>query len=69
MRIKGLHLLSDSKAIEAMVVLLKQVLSPKLSSRIRVHKTVETVYEFIPKDLLPIEYGGKEKPLIKLHGK
>ena len=68
MRIKELHLLSDSKAIEAIVTLIKQVLSQKLIGRIQVHKTIDTVYDYIPKDILPEEYGGKEKSLLQFHG-
>nr|ATY51936.1 CTD24 [Heliconius melpomene] len=67
MRIKGLHLLSDSKAIEAIIALFKQVLSEKLIGRVHVHKTIESLYEYIPKDILPVEYGGKEKSLLQLH--
>ncbi|CAH0713621.1 unnamed protein product, partial [Brenthis ino] len=67
MRIKGIHLLSESKAIDAIVVVLKQAFSAKVASRIVVHKTLDTLYEYIPKHMLPKDYGGDEKPLIELH--
>ncbi|XP_072934347.1 alpha-tocopherol transfer protein-like [Epargyreus clarus] len=66
MRIKGIHLISTSKAVETLVTLLKQVLTTKLGERICVHKDISTVYQYIPKDIMPSEYGGKEKSLRKL---
>ncbi|XP_034827509.1 alpha-tocopherol transfer protein-like [Maniola hyperantus] len=69
MRIKGIHFLTGSKAIDMLVSLFKQVLSEKVGSRIKAHTTIDTVYEYIPKDILPVEYGGKEKPLIEIHRK
>lgn len=69
MRIKGFHILSQSKAVDALVSLFKQVFSAKLASRIVVHKNVETFYDYMPKEILPKEYGGNEKTLIDLHSK
>lgn len=69
MRMSGIHLLSDSKAIDAVVAFFKQVLSAKLASRIVVHKTIDSFYEYVPKEYLPKEYGGNEKPLVELHSK
>ena len=69
MRIKGFHLLSQSKAIDALVALFKQVFSAKLASRIIVHKTMDTLYDHVPKETLPKDYGGNEKTLTELHSK
>nr|ATY51932.1 CTD18 [Heliconius melpomene] len=67
MRLKGVHLLSESKAIDAIVALFKQVVSAKIASRIVVHKTIDTFYEYVPKESLPTKYGGNEKSLTELH--
>ncbi|XP_041971706.1 alpha-tocopherol transfer protein-like [Aricia agestis] len=67
MRIRAIHLLTGSKALDAFVALFKQVVSPKIGSRIMTHKSMETVYQHIPKDILPAEYGGTAKPIIELH--
>ena len=69
MKLKGIHLLSESRAVDAIVSLFKQVFSAKLAARIVVHKTIVTFYEYVPKELLPREYGGNEKSIIELHGK
>ncbi|XP_023947363.2 uncharacterized protein LOC112052493 [Bicyclus anynana] len=69
MRIKGIHLLSGSKALDAMVAIFKQVLSAKVAGRLYTHKSIDEVANIIDKDIIPVEYGGKEKPLIELHKK
>ncbi|XP_068623410.1 retinaldehyde-binding protein 1-like [Battus philenor] len=69
MRLKGIHILTTSKFIDSLITLLRQILSEKLSKRIFVHKTVESLFENIPKDILPAEYGGKEISLKEVHEK
>ncbi|XP_075984093.1 uncharacterized protein LOC142981847 [Anticarsia gemmatalis] len=65
-RIKGIHLLTSSKAIDLFAKLIKQFLSPKIANRINVHKTLKDLHSVVPKELLPSEYGGTQKPLSKL---
>ncbi|XP_041971807.1 uncharacterized protein LOC121727845 isoform X2 [Aricia agestis] len=67
MRIKGVHILSKNRGIDMIVKIFKQILSEKLGDRIMVHKTLDTLYDFIPKHVLPIEYGGTEKSLETLY--
>ncbi|CAH2238874.1 jg13684 [Pararge aegeria aegeria] len=69
MRLKGIHFISGSKAIDAIVAVFKQVLSSKVAERLHVHKSMDEVFEFVDKDIIPVEYGGNEKPLIELHKK
>ncbi|CAH2093983.1 unnamed protein product [Euphydryas editha] len=69
MRINGIHFLSGSKAIDAVVNFCKPVFSEKVVGRVVTHKSFDTLYEYIPKDILPKEYGGKEKPLFEIHRK
>ncbi|CAK1590215.1 unnamed protein product [Parnassius mnemosyne] len=66
MRLKGIHILTASKFVDALVSILKQVLSEKLSKRIVVHKSVESLYDVTPKEILPIEYGGEERSINKI---
>ncbi|XP_072934345.1 uncharacterized protein [Epargyreus clarus] len=63
MRVKGIHIITPSKLVDALVTLLKQILNPKIAGRLFIHKTVEDIYKYVPQDLLPVEYGGKEKPM------
>uniref|UniRef100_A0A2H1X0M8 SFRICE_038037 n=1 Tax=Spodoptera frugiperda TaxID=7108 RepID=A0A2H1X0M8_SPOFR len=67
-RIKDLHVISASKTVEVFTTLLKQLLSNKLAGRINVLKTVEELYEYVPKEMLPKDYGGNEATMIELYG-
>lgn len=62
MRIQGVHLITKSKVSDALVSLAKQVVSKKLADRVHVHRSLETLYDFIPKKILPAEYGGDGEP-------
>ncbi|XP_063388725.1 uncharacterized protein LOC134674548 isoform X1 [Cydia fagiglandana] len=66
-RMKGLHILSSSKVVDTLVAIFKQVFSAKLAARIHVHNTIETLYEFVPKSLLPEDLGGDERSISILH--
>ncbi|CAH2093981.1 unnamed protein product [Euphydryas editha] len=66
MRIKGIHLISPSKLIDALIAIARQVLSSKIAGRIHIHKTIEEIYKFIPKHILPKDYGGEERSLNEL---
>lgn len=68
MRLKGLHVISQSKLVDGLLKLIKQVLSPKLADRIIVHKSYEGIHEFVPKVILPTDYGGEERSMETLHG-
>nr|XP_034827836.1 alpha-tocopherol transfer protein-like [Maniola hyperantus] len=63
MRIKGIHIISESKFVDGFVMLLKQAVSAKIAGRIHVHKSVKDLHEFIPKAILPEDYGGEERSL------
>ncbi|CAB3245635.1 unnamed protein product [Arctia plantaginis] len=61
-RLKGIYLLTQSKAVDLIVTLVKQFLSQKISERMKVVKTLEELHQKVDKDILPVEYGGKERP-------
>ncbi|KAJ8711053.1 hypothetical protein PYW07_008295 [Mythimna separata] len=66
MRIKQIHLVTASKMVDALLGFLKQVLSSKLAGRIHLHKNLDSLYEVVPREVLPEEYGGKERPMQQL---
>ncbi|CAH0696573.1 unnamed protein product [Spodoptera exigua] len=66
-RIKGIHVISSSKMVDTLISMLKQVFSAKLGDRIHLHKTADTLSDFIPKEIMPSDYGGKEKSLLELN--
>ncbi|XP_050353562.1 uncharacterized protein LOC126775569 isoform X1 [Nymphalis io] len=63
MRIKTIHIISASKVVNSIVAILKQVLSAKIADRIHIHKNIEEIHEYIPKEVLPKDYGGEERCL------
>ncbi|KAJ0173151.1 hypothetical protein K1T71_011327 [Dendrolimus kikuchii] len=66
-RLKALVFLTDSKVIHGFVKIMKTILSEKIGKRIQVFSDLESFYSIIPKELLPLEYGGQEKSVQLLH--
>ncbi|CAH0595083.1 unnamed protein product [Chrysodeixis includens] len=67
MRIKQIHIITPSKMVDALLALFRQVLSSKLAKRMILHKNLDTLYEYVPKNILPAEYDGTERSLKKLN--
>ncbi|XP_052756841.1 alpha-tocopherol transfer protein-like [Galleria mellonella] len=58
-RMKGFHYLNTPPGFETFFNFIKGLLNEKNRSRLYVHnKNYEELYKYIPKDILPIEYGG-----------
>ncbi|XP_063388755.1 alpha-tocopherol transfer protein-like [Cydia fagiglandana] len=66
MRLKGLHVLTKSKATDALVTFAKQLLPEKLAGRLHVHRDMDTLYNFVPKEILPSDLGGDATSLSEL---
>ncbi|XP_068623409.1 uncharacterized protein [Battus philenor] len=66
-KIKNIHIISPSKAVETVLTIFKQVVTAKIAERIQAHKDVKTLYKFVSKSILPIELGGQEKSIKELH--
>ncbi|XP_063628895.1 uncharacterized protein LOC134800326 [Cydia splendana] len=66
MRLKGLHVLTTSKATDALVTFAKQLLPEKLAGRLHVHRDIDTLYNFVPKEILPSDLGGDATSLSEL---
>ncbi|XP_026324471.1 alpha-tocopherol transfer protein-like [Hyposmocoma kahamanoa] len=58
-RVKGNHYLNTPAGFEIIFNAIKSLLSEKNQNRLYVHnKNYEEMYKYIPKDVLPAEYGG-----------
>ncbi|XP_059048786.1 uncharacterized protein LOC131844015 [Achroia grisella] len=67
-RVKAIHVvMKNATFAEAIMSVMKQILSDKLLKRAQIHKNIESVYNYVPRDLLPVDYGGKEKSLLELN--
>ncbi|CAG9859310.1 unnamed protein product [Phyllotreta striolata] len=65
-RMKALHFLSPPSYMDVIISMFKGFLSKKLQDRIFIHRKLEDLYEHVPKEMLPSDYGGKEKSLDEL---
>ncbi|KAJ2937371.1 hypothetical protein O0L34_g1965 [Tuta absoluta] len=66
LRIKGVHILINSKLVDVLVSIAKQVVSEKIGKRIYTYKSYEELYKVLPKEVFPKEYGGEESTLDEL---
>ncbi|XP_063388723.1 uncharacterized protein LOC134674547 [Cydia fagiglandana] len=66
-RIAGIFIISTSMMIDAFVKILKQIVSDKIGQRISVLKTVTSLHQFLPKELLPEDFGGEQKSLCEIY--
>ncbi|KAG5886253.1 hypothetical protein JTB14_020816 [Gonioctena quinquepunctata] len=64
--IKQIHYLNFIWFLEPVIALCKRMISKKLAERIHVHKSLESLMEFIPRSILPKDYGGEESSLEEL---
>ncbi|XP_028040298.1 uncharacterized protein LOC114250578 [Bombyx mandarina] len=62
-RLKGIHIISTSKAVENLLRIITPLFNPKLVARFRVHGTLESLHEVISQDRLPKELGGTGRSL------
>lgn len=67
-RMKRIHMISGSKLFDALLMAFKQGLSAKLRERIVIHQNLEGLHNYVPKDLLPKEFGGDERSVKELNG-
>ncbi|CAK1603321.1 unnamed protein product [Parnassius mnemosyne] len=58
-RMKGTHYINAPKGFETIFNAIKNLLNEKNQTRLYVYnKNFEEIYKYIPKDILPTEYGG-----------
>lgn len=69
MRIKGIHILSESSTVNMIVSLFKQLFSKKVGERVQVHKTLDSLHKVVPREILPSDLGGEEVSIMELRGK
>ncbi|KAH9638208.1 hypothetical protein HF086_002050 [Spodoptera exigua] len=65
-RMKKIHLISDSKFFDAILMVFKQALTAKLAKRLVVHNSLESLHEHITREHLPKDLGGDEKTMKEL---
>ncbi|VVC97781.1 uncharacterized protein LOC126967388 [Leptidea sinapis] len=67
LQLKGLFFITTSKIIDTLIGILKQILKPKLVDRIKIFKSWDDAFEFVEKEIIPVDFGGNEKSASKIH--
>lgn len=67
-KLKEVHVVNVSPLVDTIINFVKPFLKEKIRNRIFMHSNLDTLYDHVPKDILPEEYGGKAGPIQKLHG-
>ncbi|KAG5672153.1 hypothetical protein PVAND_002306 [Polypedilum vanderplanki] len=69
-RLKGIHYINIPPFFEKIFNVFKQFLNDKIKSRINFHGSdLESLYKFIPRKLLPAEYGGEAGTIDEISSK
>ncbi|XP_041973339.1 alpha-tocopherol transfer protein-like [Aricia agestis] len=70
-RIKQVHVIGAPHIFTTFMNIFKKVLSEKIRNRFHMHNDVDALHDYIPRELLPEEYGGTGNSLreIKDHWK
>ncbi|XP_063231579.1 alpha-tocopherol transfer protein-like [Bacillus rossius redtenbacheri] len=66
-RLKGIHIINTVSFMDKVLALLKPFLHNELLQMFHFHGSAETLKDFMSIDILPEEYGGKERPVRELH--
>lgn len=69
-KLKEVHIINVSPLIDTVINWVKPFLKEKIRNRIHVHPDgLESLYKFVPREILPTEYGGDAGSLQEIHGK
>jgi hypothetical protein len=61
------HFVNCSPAMSTMFNLLKPFMKKEVLESVKIHTSFETLHESLPKEILPIEYGGTAGSIDDLH--
>lgn len=67
-KLKEVHVINLSPLVDTIVTFVKPFLKEKIRGRIHLHSSLEDLYKFVPKEMLPTEYGGNAGPIKTLSG-
>ncbi|XP_050502664.1 alpha-tocopherol transfer protein-like [Diabrotica virgifera virgifera] len=57
-RLKHIHFINIVSFMDKILALIKPFMKKELQEKLRVHTDINSLYTYIPQDLLPVEYGG-----------
>ncbi|XP_034949140.1 alpha-tocopherol transfer protein-like [Chelonus insularis] len=62
-KLKEIHVVNVSPLVDSIVNFVKPFLKEKIRNRIFMHSDITTLYDYIPREILPAEYGGDAGPI------
>lgn len=68
-RIVQTHFINCSWVVNKLMSYIKPLLRKEVSETLIFHSSLESLYEYIPKDILPVDFGGTAEPLNELYMK
>ncbi|KMQ95414.1 alpha-tocopherol transfer [Lasius niger] len=67
-KLKEVHIINISPLVDTILNFVKPFLKEKIRNRIFTHSDIGTLYDHIPKEIMPTEYGGDAGSVIDIHG-
>jgi hypothetical protein len=67
-RLKEIHVINVSPLVDKIMTFVKPFLKEKIRDRIFLHSNLEDLYKYIPKEMLPSEYGGDAGSISAING-
>ncbi|CAD7012611.1 unnamed protein product [Ceratitis capitata] len=65
-RIKGVHVINAPKEAYTALNIIRNLFPASIKERYFIHRKMEDLYKYVPKEYLPIEYGGRNGSLPEL---
>lgn len=66
-KIKEIHIINVSPLVDSLVNFVKPFLKEKIRNRIYMHSNIDDLYKFVPKNILPTEYGGDAGTIVEIN--
>ncbi|XP_015126098.1 alpha-tocopherol transfer protein-like [Diachasma alloeum] len=66
-KLKEIHVINVSPLVDSIVNFVKPFLKEKIRNRIFMHSDINTLYDYIPREILPTEYGGDAGSIITIN--
>lgn len=67
-KVKEVHVINVSPLVDTILNFVKPFLKEKIRNRIFMHSDIKSLYEYVPQEILPTEYGGDAGPIQDIHG-
>ncbi|KAL0132817.1 hypothetical protein PUN28_000494 [Cardiocondyla obscurior] len=66
-KLKEVHVINISPLVDTILNFVKPFLKEKIRNRIFMHSDIKTLYDYVPREILPAEYGGDAGPIQNIH--